>query len=157
MAGGVPCEIAQRVCGSACGDGSATGSWGWWVYRFCDSGLGWRGVRGVVWYARCCAARLAEDGDRVSPADAAGQKRPAERVDPPCGLVPGHVAPAVRLLLEIGGGRVALLEHVAPERRRGAGFERHERDLRRRLRCRPKDARVSRASAYFVKGDMSLD
>ena len=69
--------------------------------------------------------RPAEDGDRVSPADAAGQERPAERVDPPCGLVPGDVAPAVRLFLEIGGGRAALLEHVAPEGRRSAGFERH--------------------------------
>ena len=77
-------------------------------------------------------ARPREDGDRVAAADAAGEERRAERVDPlrrPPATRPRASRP---LLLEVGGRRAALLEHVAPEGGRRAGLERESARRRRR-------------------------
>jgi len=56
----------------------------------------------------------------------AGEEGAGEGVDAGACLLPRHLEPAVRPLLEVGRPRVPLLEHVTPEGGSGTGFQRQE-------------------------------
>ena len=64
-----------------------------------------------------------EDGDRVAASHAAREEGVRQGLDPAGRFLPGDLAPARLLLLEVRGRRPALVEHVAPEGRGGAGLE----------------------------------
>src|SRR5438067_13514557 len=72
-----------------------------------------------------------ENGDDVSPAHAPSEEGALQRLDPHAGLGPRDRAPPVLALLEIGGGRPALVERIAPE---GGSRARMEWEFGRRRR-----------------------
>jgi hypothetical protein len=75
--------------------------------------------------------RAGEHCHGVPAADSAREQPVRERVHAPCRVLPRDLAPAVAVLLEVGGHRRAQVEDVAPERR---GRPRREGPVRCRSR-----------------------